>query len=80
MLLKEKLAHLFLLKNKKQHRPLLRLHFVSRNISLYRDTAKGICDRICKKVLFSHIKFDPFVQLSNFVTFVSLQAHICTFP
>ena len=39
-----------------------------------------ICDRICEKVPFSHIKFDPFFQLSNFVTFVSLQAHVCNFP
>ena len=43
MLLKEKLAYLFALKNniKKRHRPLLRLHFVSCNISLYRDTPEA---------------------------------------
>ena len=46
-MLKEKLAHLFLLRNKKkngkkQHRPFVRLHFVSHNISLYRDTPEAI--------------------------------------
>ena len=39
-----------------------------------------ICDRICEKVPFSHIKFDSFSQLSNFATFVSLQALVCNFP
>ena len=42
MLLEENLVHLFLLKNKKEHISLLRLHFVSRNISLYRDTSEAI--------------------------------------
>ena len=33
-----------------------------------------------KRYLFSHIKFDPFFQLPNVVTFVSLQACVCNFP
>ena len=40
----------------------------------------AICDRICEKVPFSHIKCNSFSQLSNFVTFVSQQARVCNFP
>ena len=34
--------------------------------------ANTICDRICKKVPFSHTKFDQFFELQSFITFVSL--------
>jgi len=39
-----------------------------------------ICDRICKKVPFSHIKFDLIFKLQSFVTFVSLLSSVCNFP
>ena len=61
---------------------LLLIHYVAllKNQLVILNFVLDNCDRICEKVPFSHIKFDQFFQLSNFVTFVSLQACVCNFP